>query len=451
METDKNLDMARTLALRVKEAGGCAYYVGGCVRDALMGLDNKDIDIELHGVTPARAEAILDSLGQRLTMGESFGIYGLKGYDIDIALPRKEKLRGVGHKDFDVFVDPFIGAPKAALRRDFTVNALMQDVLTGEIVDPFGGQEDLRRGVLRHVNDETFAEDPLRVLRGAQFAARFNFTVAPETIALCSGMTLRHLPRERIEGELKKALLKAGRPSVFFEVLRQMDRLQEWFPEVEALIGVPQDPRHHGEGDVWTHTLMVLDAAAALREQAAHPFGFMLAALTHDFGKAVSTQIVNGRIHAYEHEKKGLPLAEAFLRRLTGESRLIDYVLNLAEHHMKPNVVAAAGSALKTTNRMFDQSADPEGLIALSLADVRGQITAYPPEDHEPFLRERLNAYRAVMAQPFVAGRDLIAAGLQPGADFSEILAYAHKLRLAGIAKDPALKQTLQYARKLRG
>ena len=121
--------MARTLALRVQQAGGCAYYVGGFVRDALMGRENKDIDIELHGVTPAQAEAILDSLGQRLTMGESFGIYGLKGYDIDIALPRKEKLRGVGHKDFDVFVDPFIGTQKAALRRDFTLNALMQEVL----------------------------------------------------------------------------------------------------------------------------------------------------------------------------------------------------------------------------------------------------------------------------------------------------------------------------------
>lgn len=442
--------MARTLALRVQQAGGCAYYVGGFVRDALMGRENKDIDIELHGVTPAQAEAILDSLGQRLTMGESFGIYGLKGYDIDIALPRKEKLRGVGHKDFDVFVDPFIGTQKAALRRDFTLNALMQEVLTGAIVDHFGGQADLKKGILRHVNAETFAEDPLRVLRAAQFAARFEFSVAPETVALCSGMPLSHLPRERIEGELKKALLKADKPSIFFETLRQMNRLSEWFPEVEGLIGIPQDPRHHAEGDVWVHTMMVLDAAAALREQASNPLGFMLAALCHDFGKAVTTEWINGHYHAYEHEKKGLPLVETFMRRLTGEAKLIDYVLNLAEHHMKPNVVASAGSALKTTNRMFDQSADPEGLIALALADTRGQITAYPMKDHEPFLRERLAAYRAIMAQPFVAGKDLIAAGLSPGADFSDILGYAHKLRLAGVAKESALKQALAYARKLR-
>lgn len=451
MHHPDNQSMARELARLVSEQGGRAYYVGGFVRDALIHRESKDVDIEVHGISPAGLEDILDSLGQRMAIGEHFGIFGLKGYALDIAMPRKESVRGQGHKDFDIFVDPFIGTEAAARRRDFTVNALMQDVLTGQVVDHFGGCRDLANGILRHVNDGSFAEDPLRVLRAAQFAARFDFRVAEETTALCRGMTLQHLPRERVEGELKKALLKAERPSVFFTVLRQMDQLDIWFPELKALIGVPQNPVFHAEGDVWNHTMLVLDEAAKLRSRAANPYWFMLAALTHDFGKALCTEERDGVLHAYQHELLGLPVAEAFLRRITNESRCMEYVLNLAEFHMKPNTIAAAGSAVKVTARLFDQSVDPEGLICLALADDRGRITQSPAADHEAFLYERLAIFREIMSRPYVMGRDLIDAGLSPGRDFAEILAYAHKLRLAGIPKDSALKQTLAYAWKLSG
>lgn len=447
---EKNLRMAREVARLVAEKGGSTYYVGGFVRDTLSGRDNKDVDIEVHGITPQCLKEILDSLGQRITIGESFGIFSLKGYSLDIAMPRREEARGQGHKDFDIFVDPFIGTEGAARRRDFTINALMQNVLTGEIVDHFGGQEDLKQGILRHVNDASFAEDPLRVLRAAQFAARFKFQVAPETIELCRNMDLRHLPRERIEGELKKALLKAERPSIFFEVLRQMDQLDIWFPEVKALIGIPQNPTYHAEGDVWNHTMRVLDEGARLRHRTAQPLWFMLACLTHDFGKAVSTEEINGVLHAYEHEMKGLPLAETFLKRITSETKLIEYVRNLTALHMKPNTVAGARSSIKTTNRMFDQAIDPEGLLCIALADDRGRISAAHRGDNEDFLRQRLDIFKEIMARPYVMGRDLMEAGLTPGADFTEILRYAHKLRLAGVEKNSALKQTLAYARQLR-
>lgn len=442
--------MAREVAQLVARKGGRTFYVGGYVRDGLRHRENKDVDIEVHGISPKCLEDILDSLGQRMSIGESFGIFGLKGYSLDIAMPRKEEARGMGHKDFAVFVDPFIGMEAAASRRDFTINALMQDVLTGEIVDPFGGVKDLQDGLLRHVNDVSFAEDPLRVLRAAQFAARFEFRVAEQTVSLCSRMRLEHLPRERIEGELKKALLKAENPSIFFEVLRQMDQLDHWFPELKALIGVPQNPVYHAEGDVWTHTMMVLDEAAKLRDRASNPYWFMLSAVVHDFGKAVCTEEKDGVLHAYLHETKGLPLAEAFLRRITGERKLMDYVLNMVEYHMKPNTVAGARSAEKVTTRMFDLSVDPEGLICMALADDRGRITQAPATNHEEFLYERLAVYRELMARPYVMGRDLIEAGLKPGAEFTEILQYAHKLRLAGIPKESALKQTLSYARKLK-
>lgn len=449
MQQPQDQQMAREVARRVAEQGGRSFYVGGFVRDALLHRENKDVDMEVHGITPRQLEEILDALGQRMTIGESFGIFSLKGHSLDIAMPRKEEARGSGHKDFAVFVDPFIGTEAAARRRDFTVNALMQDVLTGEILDHFGGEADLKAGVLRHVDDNSFTEDPLRVLRAAQFAARFALQPDPQTVILCSRMPLKHLPRERVEGELKKALLKAEKPSTFFEVLREMDQLDHWFPELKALIGVAQNPRYHSEGDVWKHTMMVLDEAAKLRHRAADPLGFMLSALTHDFGKAVCTEEKDGVLHAYQHEIAGLPLAETFLRRITGETRRIEYVLNMVEYHMKPNTVAGARSAPKVTTRMFDRSVDPEGLICIALADDRGRITQVPGTDHEAFLYERLEFFRELMARPCVMGRDLIEAGLKPGVEFGEILQYAHKLRLAGIPKDSALKQTLAYARKL--
>ena len=447
---ERDRQMALEVARRVAEKGGRSFYVGGFVRDALLGRENKDVDIEIHGISPRQLEEILDGLGQRIAVGESFGIFNLKGYSLDIAMPRKEEARGAGHKDFDIFVDPFIGTLAAARRRDFTFNALMQDVLTGEIVDHFGGREDLKAGILRHVNDESFAEDPLRVLRAAQFAARFGFRVAPETVELCRKMELRHLPRERVEGELKKALLKAARPSLFFEVLREMDQLRDWFPEVAALMGVPQNPVFHAEGDVWNHTMMVLDEAARLRHRPQNPYWFMLGALTHDFGKGVCTEVKDGVIHAYEHEKRGIPIAEGFLRRLTAEAKLIAYALNLVELHMKPNTVAEAHSARKVTNRMFDRAVDPEALVCIALADDLGRIAEKPTGCNDAFLRQRLEDFRELMARPYVMGRDLIEAGLRPGEDFTPILEHAHKLRLAGVEKESALRQVLGFARTLR-
>jgi tRNA nucleotidyltransferase (CCA-adding enzyme) len=391
---------------------------------------------------------MLDRLGQRMDIGESFGIFGLKGYSLDIAMPRKESCRGKGHRDFDIFVDPYIGTKGAARRRDFTVNAMMQDVLSGKIIDHFGGRADLEARVIRHVSNESFAEDPLRVLRAAQFAARFEFSIAEETVTLCKNMDISTLPRERILGEVEKALLKAKRPSLFFEWMRKMDQLSVWFPELQALIGIEQNPKYHAEGDVWVHTMMMLDVAAGYKQYSANPLGFMLSAVAHDFGKATCTHIVNGEIHAYEHEIAGIPLARDFIQRITGERALIKYLLNMVEHHMKPNVLASVGASVKSTNKLFDAAIDPEGLICLAIADGLGKISPRKYLSYNDFFRERIATYREYISRPYVTGADLIAAGLKPDEAFSDYLAYAHKLRLAGIEKDSALRQTLAYARK---
>ncbi len=446
-----DMETAYALAEAVRDHGGCAYFVGGFVRDRLLGIENKDIDIEVHGISPAQLEGILHTLGEPTAFGESFGVFGLKSCEIDIAMPRKERVRGQGHRDFDIFVDPFIGTKAAARRRDFTVNALMQNVLTGEIIDHYGGEADLKAGILRHVCDESFPEDPLRVLRGAQFAARFDLTPAPETVALCRTMHLEHLPAERIEAELKKALLKAERPSVFFTILRQMHQLDIWFPELKALIGQEQHPTYHAEGDVWNHTMMVLDEAAKLRSTVQQPYAFMLSALCHDFGKAVASEAAaDGAVHAYGHEFAGLPIAKAFLSRITKETKVMDYVGNMVRLHMRPNIAAHNAVSIKSTNKLFDEALVPYDLICLGLADDRGRISLKPAPSTEGFLMERLAVYEEYMSRPYVMGKDLIAAGLTPGKDFSDILAYAHKLRLAGVPKDSALKQTLSYAKKKR-
>lgn len=223
------------LASKVKEKGGRAFYVGGYVRDLLLNIPNKDIDIEVHGIAEKDLVAILNEIGEVDYYGRSFGIYALRHEDIEVALPRSEKVLGTGHRDFEISVDPDMGYKNAALRRDFTINALMMDVLSHEILDYFNGIYDLNKGIIRHVNDVSFVEDPLRVYRAAQFASRFGFKIDERTVELCKGIDTFVLSRERIEEELKKALLKAERAEIFFECLKEMNQKDVWFKGVNNL------------------------------------------------------------------------------------------------------------------------------------------------------------------------------------------------------------------------
>ena len=449
--SENDLTVARRIAEAAAAEGGRVYFVGGFVRDRLLGRDNKDIDIEVHGIPVESLMRILGALGEPVLMGASFGVLGLRHCELDIAMPRSETVTGRGHKDFAVSVDPFLGEEKAARRRDFTINALMEDVLSGEVLDFFGGLADLKDRRIRHVNEQSFAEDPLRVFRACQFAARFDFTVAPETAALCSRMALDALARERVMGEMEKALLKAENPSIFLRELRMMDQLGFWFPEAKALIGVLQPPKYHPEGDVWMHTLQALDEAALLRDQAQQPLWFMLAALCHDMGKAVATECIGGEYHAYRHEVLGLPIVGRFLDRLTGETKLKEYVLNMTKLHMAPNAMAFSDARHRTWMKLFDSSVCPEDLLLLAKADFLGchgaeqtreeRLQLYAPTEER--LRMLLRDYQELMAQPYLMGRDLVAAGMEPGPDMSEALEYAHKLRLAGLPKEDQLRQTL--------
>ena len=441
---ERDWALAQALASRVRDAGGRVMLVGGAVRDSLMGLPGKDIDLEVYGVTPQALRETLGELGTVQAKGASFGVYGLAHSDLDIAMPRRERRVGIKHTDFDVSVDPDMSFEEATKRRDFTINAMMRDVLTGELVDCWGGEADLAARVVRHINDDTFVEDSLRVFRACQFAARLKAEIAPETLALCARMDVTGLSEERVFEELSKALLKAEKPSVFFRMLRKMGHLREYFPELEACIGVEQNPVYHPEGDVFEHTMLVVDCAAALRGQARWPLAFMLSALLHDLGKAVSTQVQpDGRITAYGHERAGVALCARQLERLTREVRLRRYVENMTLLHMRPNLLAGARSRKKKTRMLFDESVCPEDLILLSRADASGKLDAPYDERLEGFLRERLKDYRRVMEREMVAGADLIAAGLRPGPAFSRMLSRARELHFSGLEKKRALRQVI--------
>lgn len=451
MEASRDEQLAVEIARDVAAHGGRAYYVGGVVRDGLTGTACKDVDVEVYGISPQTLREVLAAHGEVLEKGASFGVLGLRHSDLDIAMPRRERRTGERHRDFDVSVDPFLTTREASMRRDFTINAMMRDVITGELIDHWGGWADLENRVIRCVSPETFVEDALRVFRAAQFAARLDATIDESTLRLCAQMDVSAVSRERVCEEMNKALLKADRPSRFFRELRRMDHLKEFFPEVEACVGVAQNPRFHPEGDVFEHTMLVVDCAAQLRDRAQWPLGLMVSALLHDLGKCVSTQVQeDGRITSYGHEVAGVELAERQIRRLTDNTRLIRYVTNQSYLHMRPNMLAASRSRKKKTRAMFDLSVCPEDLILLSRADASGKLDAPYNEENERFLRERLEDYRKVMQRPMVTGKDLLAAGLPPGEQIGVLVQRAKQLHFAGMEKNAALKQLLAEAKHLK-
>lgn len=435
------------IAEKIKEKGGRVFYVGGYVRDSLLNIKTKDIDIEVHNISYDDLIDTISELGEVVEHGSNFGILSLKKHNLDIALPRKEFNTGRGHKDFKIYTDPFIGTYKAAKRRDFTINALMKDVLTGEIIDHFNGLQDLENKIIRHIDDDSFVEDSLRVLRACQFASRFNFKIADETINLCSKMDISSLSKERIEEELKKALLLSNKPSIFFDYLRQMKQLNFWFKEINDLINVKQDPIYHPEGDVYTHTMIVLNEASKYLNEVSNPYSFMLLALCHDLGKTVSSFEDNGRIHAYNHENSGVEIASKLLKRFSNNKNVKKYITNMIKLHMKPNVCFRNNAKEKTTNAMFDEAIAPIDLIYFAMCD---HISNETIDTRKQFLFERLNIYNELMKKPEVTGDDLIKAGLIPDERFKETLEFAHKLHLSGIDKDNALKQALSYHFKLK-
>lgn len=454
---DRNVSCMLKLVHAVSSAGGKAYVVGGFVRDAILGKDNKDIDFEIHGLDASTIEKLLLELSgsPALKKGSSFGVYGIKGYNFDIAMPRKEHCIGSKHTDFAVSVDTSMGEEEASRRRDFTINALMYDVEADEIVDCHNGCNDIACKTIRHVCDETYIEDALRVFRAAQFAARFGFDIAPETIALSRSISgkLVDLSGERVESEMHKAMMKSERPSVFFRMLAEMDALDYWFPELSALIDTQQSPELHPEGNVFEHTMLVIDQAAQVRDRADDPYAFMLTTLCHDFGKAKTTFFneKKQRLVSYGHDNAAKPLIDSFMDRLRLPNAVRAYVQNLTLLHMQPNMYVDNDATDYAFNNMFDKTKHAEDLLLLARCDHFGRGVQRDYAMYESKLSARLAKYRELMKQPEATADDFMKLGVKPSPLLGEMLVMSHKLHLKGTPCQTAIRLTRnQFAKRIR-
>jgi tRNA nucleotidyltransferase (CCA-adding enzyme) len=442
------------LARDVVAAGGRALLVGGAVRDRL--LDRRrgddaalDFDLEVFGIEPEPLRALLARHGSLHAVGEAFAVYKLKlsGAEelpaIDVALPRRESKSGRGHRGFTVSGDPHLSVEAAARRRDFTVNAISLDPLTGELVDPVGGVADLERRLLRAVDGRTFGDDSLRVLRAVQLAARLELEIDGETVALCRGIDLADLPAERIWGEVEKWLAKSARPSLGWWAARALGVIDKLWPECAALVGCEQEPEWHPEGDVFTHTGLVLNEAAklALELPRARKLTLLLAAIAHDFGKPATTRFENGRLRSPGHEGAGVPLAERWLERLNVHALDGDdvraQVLGLVQHHLAPTHLwnseqkgqrVSDGAVRRLAGRV-----DPDLLHRLALADTRGRPPAVPSPAPD-WLFERMRALEVASGAPppLLLGRHLLELGVAPGPAMGELLRAVYERQLDG-------------------
>jgi tRNA nucleotidyltransferase (CCA-adding enzyme) len=430
-------DIALAIARAIHDAGGRALIVGGWVRDRLLGRESKDVDIEVYRLEPALLRALLSRFGSVNTIGESFTVYKVAG--IDVSLPRRESKTGRGHKAFEVTGDPWMPPEEAARRRDFTINAIAWDPLTEEYLDPFDGRADLlERHCLRAVDASTFVDDSLRVLRGIQFAARFDLEMDEGTRQLCRGLALDDLPAERIYGEMEKLLLLAPRPSAGFRLADDLGVVAALFPELKALDGCPQEPEWHPEGDVWVHTLMVIDEARRRIDDLDHArrLTVMLGAVCHDLGKPSTTAVIDGRIRSMEHEQAGVAPAMSLLDRLNvhtvGGFDVREQVAGIVAHHLKP--LAFFKSATPVGDgafRRLAQKVDLELLARVAESDCLGRTGRFDCSGIQWFLgRARALGVEHAAPAPLVLGRHLLALGVAPGPRMGVLLReiYEHQL-----------------------
>lgn len=427
--------LVQTIVQTIVGCGGRALLVGGAVRDMFLNHPIKDLDIEVHGLNLNDLEGILKQFGSVSLVGKSFGVLRLHGLEIDWSVPRVDSS---GRKP-EVAIDPFMSIEDAFRRRDLTINAVGVDLSTFEIIDPFGGEEDIRNGVLRATDTALFIEDPLRFFRVMQFIGRFEMMPDQLLNEVCSTMNITNISRERIEGEFEKLLLKSKRPSLGIRWIRAIGRLKEVLPEVAALIDVPQEYSWHPEGDVFEHTMQTLDAAVSLPYEGNKKLVLLYAALCHDLGKATTTKKIDGKWKSHAHDQVGVPLAKSLLKRITHNQEISAMVFKLVKHHMAPGIFVKNGAKAAAYKRLAAQLAPNvslQMLADLAIADKSGRngkghepLTDVLPDIQE-FMRRSENAQVLFHAQePVLMGRDLIGL-VQPGPKMGFMLKKAYEIQI---------------------
>jgi len=424
--------------------------VGGFVRDYFLETTSKDIDIEVYNINSLdNLASNLQEFGTIHFVGKAFGVLKLSfdGYDFDISLPRTENKIAKGHKGFEVITDGFLSYEEAASRRDFTMNSIGYDFKKNKLLDPFNGINDISNKRIKHIQDKSFVEDPLRVLRAVQFSARFNFKLDANTLKLCTNMVkekmLEELPKERIFEEYKKLLLKADKPSIGFKLL---DKLNALCPELKATQNIPQDKTYHPEGDVWTHTLMSIDAMSQLKtNNEKKDLILMLAILCHDLGKVEATTVTQDKIRAIGHENILEPTI-SLIEKLSDDKAILKEVLPLVKEHLMPSTLYSQKSKSPAIRRLSTR-VNIQDLSILARADHFGRTTQDAKDKiylAGDWLLEKAKNLNVQYDKPkaILLGRDLLQEGYKAGVIFKKILDAAYEEQLNGtiIDKESALK-----------
>jgi tRNA nucleotidyltransferase (CCA-adding enzyme) len=436
-QNNKGKRKMKELVSLIKEIGGKCYLTGGAVIDKLSGKPIKDWDIEVFGVSLDKIQEALEPNGFHIDLvGKSFGVIKTKAFvdeqlvEVDLSVPRRENKIGKGHKEFFVECDPNMTIEEAARRRDLTINSIYMCMETEQVVDPFNGLADLKDGCIKATDSQTFKEDPLRVLRIAQLLPRKGNYVDDSTITLCQEMVdcFVDLPGERVFEEFKKLLLKADKPSMGLEFLKQCGWIKH-FPELDNLIGCKQSEKHHPEGDVWTHTKLVVDRAAELKDNIEEDWrlAFMFGAMLHDVGKPSTTDPV--KLTAYGHDSVGFKIAETFMSRITNDKTLINRVCLFVKNHMKVWIYQKTGAKLSTWKKLHNELR-LDMCAWISLADhtsFKGKGEPYPPFE---MAQEYFRTFGPDKIAPCLQGRHLIEVGMKPGPKIGERLAKAYKIQI---------------------
>lgn len=433
----------------VQEAGGKAFLVGGGVRDLLLAKEVKDFDLEVFGLEAGKLEDLLRPFGKVNVVGKSFGVLKVlvnHSIDIDVSLPRRDSKKGDRHNDFSVATDPFMAISEAARRRDFTINAILADPLTGKIIDPFHGVDDLRTKTLRIVDEETFVDDPLRVLRAMQFVGRFELVMDEHSRRLMMSMvdSLQHLSKERVYEEWRKLLLKSEKPALGLQAGMDLGVFKKLHPEFTALAETPQDPTKHPEGNVWEHTKLAVDAMSGVskREKLLEPemWPLMLAALCHDLGKAKTTVEKDGKIVSHGHEVASAGLTKIFLENIRVDRETIARVLPLVHHHMRPLYLYK--EMLKNHEikdgvfRRLAQDLAPANIRELALLSEADKLAALRADQDQIVVMttwliaqaEKIGVDRKV-ASELMTGKDFLEMGYAPGPEIGRLIQVSSQLR----------------------
>lgn len=427
----------------LNQQGATVYFVGGCVRDDLMNQPCHDFDMEIFGIEEETLVAILKQFGPVDTFGKQFGIYKLLTLpEADFALPRKERKTASGHVGFEVTTNPFLSLKDAAMRRDFTINAIYFNTKTNQYEDYYDGLNDLKNKIIRVVNPDTFIEDPLRVLRLAQFVSRFGFQIDENSKQLCKEMVsrgdLETLSKERVFGEYNKLLL-GEQPSLGISFLYDIEALPK---ELQVLGSIHQRLDYHPEGCVLNHVKLVLDHGAKVKEKTTFPLGFMWSCLLHDIGKATTTDDFG---HAINHEIVGANMCEDVLGRLCNHKKLIGYTKQMIASHMALGKYARSNIKDKTFLKLLAQlngKTNLNDLYYLTEADMFGRGLDGTDEVLviQTFLREKTEKLGDKAPVPIVNGQDLKAIGIPQGPQFKELLEVAYDMQLGGYKKEAILK-----------